>query len=477
MNQGQASNKKIILRDPVAEFSRLCPEKAAFESKYLSELEKQYRTQKKRYKEIQKQTRLISKKIGELKRLKQPADDLKTEMQEHTNQAKTIADNITKIEKQILGFFDFESEQEVIERNSLNESGTRYYPSTSIDNHDIVVSILNNEREDWNNYVSRNSAASVYHLAEWRDVIQNSFGHESYYIFSRDTNDSINGILPLIRLKSRLFGDFMVSMPYFNYGGAVADHPLIEEKLMEAANTHAARLGSSHVEYRDDIPRKGLPARTEKVNMMLSLPKSEDELWQGFTPKLRAQIKRPQRENPQVFFGRIEYLDDFYMVFARNMRDLGTPVYSKSFFYNILDHFPSKASIMVVRLAGKPVAAGFLLGDKEQLEIPWASSLKSVNHFSINMLLYWEVLKYAVANGYKYFDFGRSSKNSGTYRFKQQWGAEPKQLHWHYWLNSNCELPSLNPSNPKYALMINVWKRLPVPLTNWLGPKIVKNLP
>ena len=159
------------------------------------------------------------------------------------------------------------------------------------------------------------------------------------------------------------------------------------------------------------------------------------------------------------------------------MRDLGTPVYGMSFFREILQCFSEQSNIIVVHLERRPVAAAFLLGHKDTLEIPWASTLRNVNHLSINMLLYWEVLKFAIENKYKYFDFGRSSKESGTYRFKQQWGAKPKQLFWHYWLYENTELPQLNPKNPKYSLLIAVWKKLPVNVTKVIGPRIVKNLP
>jgi FemAB-related protein (PEP-CTERM system-associated) len=188
-------------------------------------------------------------------------------------------------------------------------------------------------------------------------------------------------------------------------------------------------------------------------------------------------VRRPLRESPQVLSGEIELLDEFYAVFARNMRDLGTPVYSKAFFGNILDCFPDESRIILVRLRGAPVASGFLLGYKGIMEIPWASSLRKVNHLSMNMLLYWEALKLAVQENYRKFDFGRSSKGSGTYRFKKQWGAMPEQSYWHYWLDTGKEAPALNPDNPKYALAIKLWRRLPLVISNRLGPKIVKNLP
>ena len=124
-----------------------------------------------------------------------------------------------------------------------------------------------------------------------------------------------------------------------------------------------------------------------------------------------------------------------------------------------------------------PVASGFLIGFKKRLEIPWASSLKEYNKLSPNMLLYWSVLKFAIENGYKQFDFGRSSIESGTYRFKEQWGAKPIQLYWYYWLSNGGKLPELNPHNPKYQTAINIWKRLPLSVTKIIGPRIVKNLP
>lgn len=266
-------------------------------------------------------------------------------------------------------------------------------------------------------------------------------------------------------------------MPYFQRGGAVADHPLIEQKLMQAANDRANQLGVDHIEYRDDIPRKELPVRSNKVNMVLPLPDSIEDLWNNFTPKLRAQIKRPQRAEPQVYIGRNEQLDDFYTVYARNMRDLGSPAHSKQLVEHILNSFPDNSWVIVLRLNNKPVSAGLLLGHGDTMEIPLASTLREANPHSMNMLLYWEVLKIAIERGYTAFDFGRSSKTAGTYRFKQQWGAQPKQLYWHYWLSENVEMPRLNPDNPKYALVINLWKRLPLCITKWLGPRIVRNLP
>ena len=159
------------------------------------------------------------------------------------------------------------------------------------------------------------------------------------------------------------------------------------------------------------------------------------------------------------------------------MRDLGTPVYAKTFFRSILRELPRQSVICLLSLRGEPVAAGFLIGFKRTLEIPWASSLRRFGKLSPNMLLYWSALKYACETGYQRFDFGRSSPDSGTYKFKAQWGAQPVQLNWGYWVPDGAALPDLSPRNPKFQLAIKVWQRLPIAVTKIIGPPIVQNLP
>ena len=332
---------------------------------------------------------------------------------------------------------------------------------------------------EWDQYVSANRQCSVYHLTSWLKIIKKLFDHDYYCLCARDTSSSqIVGILPIIRMKSLLFGDYMVSVPYFNYGGAVACDSYIELQLMQKASNLAENLGVSHIEFRDVVQRDSSWAvRQDKVNMLLDLPETPDELLKAIGAKRRSQIKRPMREGVEIAHGGEELLDSFYEVFRRNMRDLGTPVYAKGFFLEILRTFPEWVHIVVISHGGKPVASAFLLGFREKIEVPWASSLREVNKIGVNMLLYWEVLKYAIEQKYKIFDFGRSSVDSGTFRFKKQWGAMPQQLYWHYWLREGENIPQLSPNNPKYKLAIKVWQKLPLIITDTLGPMLVKNLP
>jgi len=331
----------------------------------------------------------------------------------------------------------------------------------------------------WDEYVTRHPSARLYHLSRWRDVIQQSMGHR-YHALAAMEDGRIAGVLPLVHLNSWMFGSFLVSLPYFNYGGILADSPDVARLLYAQAGDLADQLGARHVELRQAEPLvEDAPTKTHKVAMHLALPDDPDVLWESLKPKVRNQIRKPQKAGLVARHGHLDLLDDFYTVFARNMRDLGTPVYAKAFFRTILEAFPQRSHVVTVYLADEQtcVAAGFLLGDRRMLEIPWASSLRSHNSLSPNNLLYWEVLRYGCEQGYGVFDFGRSSKDSGTYRFKKQWGAEPVPLHWQYWLPVGGELPELNPQNARYQRRIALWRRMPVWLTRLVGPHIVRNLP
>ncbi|MEL7185045.1 MAG: FemAB family XrtA/PEP-CTERM system-associated protein [Pseudomonadota bacterium] len=330
----------------------------------------------------------------------------------------------------------------------------------------------------WDGFVAASDAAEPYHPYEWRSVFERVFGHNCIYLTARNEGGDVVGILPLVQLRSRLFGNFLVSVPCFNYCGALAQDAAVLQELVAAAWRTAEELGASHVEMRHSADVKlELPYRDDKVAMRLRLPESSDELWKGFSSKLRAQIRRPTKAGAICEQGGLELLDDFYAVFSRNMRDLGTPVFPKDLFRQMCESFPEQTRLFVVRIDGQAAAAGVTYGFRDRLEIPSASSLREYNKVSVNMLLYWTVLQYAIDSGYRVFDFGRSTADAGTYRFKKQWGAEPASLHWHYCLRPGDKLPALNPQNARFRLATKMWQRLPLAVANSLGPRIVRNLP
>jgi serine/alanine adding enzyme len=341
-----------------------------------------------------------------------------------------------------------------------------------------IVSSAAGDDERWDAYVATRPDAHRYHISAWRRIIESSFGHRGYYLRAEDSNGSIRGVLPLVRLRSRMFGDFLVSLPFVNYGGACADNDATTRALVDAAVGLAARLGVRHLELRTEAAVDcGLRVRSAKVSMRLPLPGSAEQLWKALSTKMRTKIRRVQQEDMTVQIGRDDQLDAFYDVFAVNMRDLGTPVYAKNFFRSVLRELPDSSWVATVFLKSEPVAAGFLIGFRDAIEIPWGSSHRRYNHLRPNFLLYWNLLKFAVERGYGTFDFGRSSPDSGPYQFKAQWDATPVPLNWQYWVPRGEELPNINPQNPKYQLAVRVWQHLPVPLTRLIGPSVVRNIP
>ena len=330
----------------------------------------------------------------------------------------------------------------------------------------------------WDQYVLNHPRASGYHLLAWRGVIQKVFGHSTPYLMAKDEEGKVCGVLPLVFTKSPMFGCFLTSMAFFNYGGVLVDDVAVGDALLEAAVATAKKVGAAHIELRQEEPlATAWPVRSKKVSMRLALPPDYETLLKSFPSKLRSQVRRAQKEGMDVRVGGTELLGDYYRVFARCMRDLGTPVYERGFFEAILETFPKEVRLCVVSLNGAPLASGILYGFRSTLEIPWAASDKRFSRLSPNMLLYGAVLEYACREGFKVFDFGRSSVDSGTYRFKAQWGAQPYQLHWYYWLSEGRTIPELNPDNPKYKAAIAAWKCLPVPVANLVGPHLVKYLP
>ncbi len=470
-----------IRKDPVAAAAKLGRSLSEQEAQALTLLRESYSQCADQLARLDEQKGIHSRLIGEAKKDGDDAKELISRMREISTAAKTSKVELKRLEEEIGACFSSPvSESDAGTDNAADDNSSlerRYHCDNSRKPSEYIVRELGERTADWDAFVQSRPAASIYHLARWRQLIKDCFGHDCHYLQALDSNNSVVGVLPLVRLKSRLFGDYLVSVPYFNYGGAIAMTAEIEVALMQSAEQLAQDLEVAHIEFRDNIERQSWPKRTDKVAMILQLPDSVEQLDKQIGSKLRAQVKRAQREKPEVLQGGAELLDDFYTVFALNMRDLGTPVYSKEFFRIILQVFPDESRLVVLRHAGKPVSAAFLLAFKQGVEIPWASTLREVNKLSMNMLLYWEVLRYAIQCKADYFDFGRSSRDAGTYKFKKQWGAQEVPLYWHYWLKDGGELPRLNPDNPKYRLAIKVWRQLPVALTKLIGPQVVKNLP
>ena len=336
---------------------------------------------------------------------------------------------------------------------------------------DAIFTVDPAAHADWDRYAARHPAFTRYHGSAFHAAVREAFGKPAHGLVATDGAGQVTGILPLVRQKSLLFGDRLVSLPYANHGGPLADSPAIARRLFDAAAALGAELGCKMIEVRDHEARElDWPLHTDKVLMTLALPGGPEALDKALGAKLRSQCRRALKEGAEVRYGGAELIPDFYRVFAATMRDLGTPVYPRRWFEVLARHFGAAMRLVVVMLHGQPAAACVLVRWNDTVEIPWAASAREFNRYAVNMLLYREALGQAIASGCTTFDFGRSTRGSGPHKFKLQWGASESPIYW------RTRPAAGSPGEISRALQ-GVWTKLPVPVANRLGPLIAGDLP
>jgi serine/alanine adding enzyme len=339
----------------------------------------------------------------------------------------------------------------------------------------ILVEQFAGTEEVWDKFAAAQTGYTHFHRLRWRAVMERVFGHECVYLAARNAEGELAGVLPLVRVRSVVFGHYLVSMPFLNYGGPLGTDAGIRA-LVDEATELARRDKVKLLEMRSNIPlRIELPASHRKITVLLDLPSTPQELLKGFGAKLRSQIRRPQKEGVSVAFGP-EQVEPFYAVFSRHMRDLGTPTQSLNFFREIAHQFPDDCWFACAYLGGKPVAGGcgFRFGD--EFEMTWASSLREYNRESPNMLLYWACMERMIGEGVCRFNFGRCTPGTGTHRFKMQWGGREQPLWW-YRLAASSEVTTPSPQDGAFRWGPRIWRRLPTSIATTLGPSIVRYIP
>jgi FemAB-related protein (PEP-CTERM system-associated) len=312
----------------------------------------------------------------------------------------------------------------------------------------------------------------------WLSVLQRGLGHEIYAL-EAISNGRTCGFLPLAFVSSVLFGRFLISLPYLNSNGVIADAPDVQTLLVRRAVELAEELNVRFLELRHEkaVEQPDLTVTiSSKVHMRLALPRSQDKLWKSYDPKVRNQVRKGEKSGFAVEWGGAELLPGFYAVLCENMRDLGSPVYGRAFFEEILTAFPGRAEICLLRDGERPIASALLLHGWGVTEVPTASSLRDYNPSCVNMFMYQKLLERSVDRGQAVFDFGRSTLDGNTFKFKKQWGAEPHPAAWQYHIREGT-VTDMRPDNPRYQRMIRLWQKLPVRLTQYLGPIIVRGLP
>jgi FemAB-related protein (PEP-CTERM system-associated) len=327
----------------------------------------------------------------------------------------------------------------------------------------------------WDRFVDAAPDATFFHRAGWKEVIERSFGHECHFLQAK-CNGRITGILPLVHVSSRLFGNALISNAYGVYGGPLASDQASLHALNEAAVRLAARLDVDYLEYRLRTPsvlpwvrNSGLYATFRK-----RLASDPEALLRTVPRKRRAMLRKAQA------LGLKSEIDDdvgrFYRVYSRRVRDLGTPVYPAAYFRTLLEVFGTDCEVLTVVRRGTPLSSVISFRFRDEVLPYYGGGLEEARRCAANDLMYWEVMRRAGANGAAVFDFGRSKVGTGTFAYKSIWGFEPQSLHHEYFLLRRAEMPNVNPLNPKYALGVALWRRLPLFVANALGPLISRGL-
>jgi serine/alanine adding enzyme len=329
---------------------------------------------------------------------------------------------------------------------------------------------------EWDAFAAADPASTLCHRHGWREVIEGAFGHECLWLEARDGAGALRGILPLVRVRSLVFGHYLVSLPFLNYGG-----PLGTDDAVRALGRHAADLarrdGVKLLELRARVARPlDLAVSHPKLTVVLDLPADSEALLRAFPAKLRSQVRRPFREGMEVRFGP-DQVGPFHAVFARHMRDLGTPAMPRAFFERAAAAFGGDAWFGCAWLDGRPVACGAGFAWNGEFEMTWASALAESNRISANMGLYWAFMERAAALGLGRFNFGRCTPGSGTHRFKRQWGGRDEPLWWYRLAPGGGSAATPSPDSAAWRWGPRLWRRLPLAVANALGPRIVRSIP
>ncbi|MBN2031174.1 FemAB family PEP-CTERM system-associated protein [bacterium] len=331
-------------------------------------------------------------------------------------------------------------------------------------------------QDEWNRYILKSPDSVFGHHLGWKDVVAETYGHKPFYLMGFKDN-AVVGILPLFLIKSFIFGKCLVTSPYLTFGGLVSDDEDVAAALIDQAIQIAHIEKVRYIEIRNEKPIVySLQNKSVYCTLVLNLSLGIKKIWHSsLHPSTRRNIQKACRSGLAVVEGH-DYLKYFVDINARNMHRLGTPAHDYRFFSNIIRYFP-ESTLLMVRFKRTFIGGMFLVYFKNTVLMPWIASLQSYFHLRPNNLLYWEAIQRADEKGYRFFDFGRSKQNSGTYRFKMQYGAKPVQLYYQYYLNSVHKIPNFDPENPVFSFPVSVWKKMPVFITKRIGHRIIRNIP
>lgn len=327
----------------------------------------------------------------------------------------------------------------------------------------------------WNSFVNSCAEATFFHRAEWQSIIRDVFRHPTYFLYA-EADGNIVGVLPLAHIKSFLFGNSLIALPFAVYGGVAASSPEAAARLENEAQALARKLGVDHLEFRNTSPRHAdWPSQDLYVTFRKEILPDVEANMLAIPRKQRAMVRKG------IGNGLTSAIDPnadrFFKLFADNVHRHGTPALPKRYFDALLHTFGKDCEVLTVSSPdGRPLSSVLSFYFRDEVLPYYAGDDEGARQFAANDFKYWELMRQSCERGLKVFDYGRSKKGTGPYAFKKNWGFEPQQLHYEYCLYKRDSIPQNNPSNGKFKLFIEAWRRLPIGVANSLGPLIVRNL-
>jgi len=355
----------------------------------------------------------------------------------------------------------------------------------------IEISLAtNNDGDQWDAYVKKHPQASPYHLFAWGLAVESTYKHRTFNLIAR-RQGNIVGVLPLVLMSTVISAGSLCSLPFCDLGSSLYDDEDSRQALMDAAINIAKEKGVNKIDLRqssmtllddkaiaDAEKSKSDKGIKPKVRMLLPLPGDAETLSASFKSKLRSQIRKAEKNGITYREGRSgQDIVDFYAVFSENMKRLGSPTHARAWFENIAKYYADSMLVGVVSMEDQVAGAAIILFVGDTVTVPWASTLPAYNKYSPNMWLYWNLLKYAADNGYRQFDFGRSTIGEGTYKFKKQWGAKPVPLDWKTFANNGDPIADKTQGGGKLRERAEkIWRTLPLSVTVAIGPMLRKHI-
>jgi len=326
----------------------------------------------------------------------------------------------------------------------------------------------------WDEFVLNCPEASFFHRAGWQKVIEQAFGHKTYFYLA-EVDGRIEGVLPLAEIKSRLFGHSLGSLPFCVYGGPAATSTAVADALDREAQALAAKLQVGHLEYHNVAPRHAdWHAKDLYVTFRREMDPDPEKNMNAIPRKQRAMVRKGIKAG---LASEIDAnVDRFFTAYATSVHRLGTPVFSKKYFRLLKETFGDDCEVMTITKDGNLISSVMSFYFRDEVLPYYGGGMPAAREVAGNDFMYWELMRRTCTRGYRIFDFGRSKKGTGSHDFKKNWGFEPTPLHYEYKLVRATEVPDTNPLNPKYQLMIRTWQKMPIALANLIGPHIVKNL-